>query len=217
MWENYNPLNELYNVFELPGIIFNLYKTTSVKLNIKYDINQAAMVILKEKLDELGFPYEINGLGEVNITGPVRLEQYKELETAIKKYGIEIIENPKNALVQKIKEVIISLVYSDAKLPDSKISAYIADKMNLSYSYLAKIFAEITYTSIENFMILQRIERVKKLIVEEKLTCTEVAWKMNYSSVAHLSNQFKKTTGLSPTVFQRIIARRNLSEYTEKE
>lgn len=188
-----------------------------MRLNIKYDINQAAMVILKEKLDELGFPYEINGLGEVNITGPVKPEQYKELETAIKKYGIEIIDNPKNALVQKIKEVIINLVYSDAKLPDSKISAYIADRMNLSYSYLAKIFAEVTYTSIENFMILQRIERVKKLIVEEKLTCTEVAWKMNYSSVAHLSNQFKKTTGLSPTVFQRIIARRNLSEYTEKE
>ena len=207
-----------YIIFlKLPEIIFILHKITPVKLNIKYDINQAAMVILKENLDELGFPYEINGLGEVNITGPVTPEQYKELETAIKKYGIEIIDNPKNALVQKIKEVIINLVYSDAKLPDSKISAYIADKMNLSYSYLAKIFAEITYTSIENFMILQRIERVKKLIVEEKLTCTEVAWKMNYSSVAHLSNQFKKTTGLSPTVFQRIIARRNLAEYTEKE
>jgi AraC-like DNA-binding protein len=217
MWEIYNPLNELYNLFELSGIIFNLHNITSMRLNIKYDINQAAMVILKEKLDELGFPYEINGLGEVNITGPVKPEQYKELETAIKKYGIEIIDNPKNALVQKIKEVIINLVYSEAKLPDSKISAYIADRMNLSYSYLAKIFAEVTYTSIENFMILQRIERVKKLIVEEKLTCTEVAWKMNYSSVAHLSNQFKKTTGLSPTVFQRIIARRNLSEYTEKE
>ena len=217
MWEIYNPLNELYNLFALPGIIFTLHKVTPMKLNIKYDINKAAMVILKEKLDELVFPYEINGLGEVNLTGPVTPEQYKELETAIKKYGIEIIDNPKNALVQKIKEVIINLVYSDAKLPDSKISAYIADKMNLSYSYLAKIFAEITYTSIENFMILQRIERVKKLIVEEKLTCTEVAWKMNYSSVAHLSNQFKKTTGLSPTVFQRIIARRNLHVYTEKE
>ncbi len=180
-----------------------------MKLNIKYDINIAAKVILQEKLEEFGIPYEMNGMGEVYLESQIDPELFKKLEPALRKYGIEIIDHPKNALVQKIKDVIIDLVYSDAKLPDSKISAYIADKMNLSYSYLAKIFAEVTYTSIENFMILQRIERVKKLIVEEKLTCTEVAWKMNYSSVAHLSNQFKKTTGLSPTVFQRIIERRN--------
>jgi AraC-like DNA-binding protein len=185
-----------------------------LKLNIKYDIHLAAKVILQEKLEELGIVYQMNGLGEVQVNGTVTPDQYKALETSIKKYGIEIIDNPKNAIVQKIKEVIIELVYSDAKLPDSKISAYIADKMNLSYSYLAKIFAEVTYTSIENFMILQRIERVKKLIIEEKLTCTEVAWKMNYSSVAHLSNQFKKTTGLSPTSFQRIIEKRNSPEYS---
>lgn len=180
-----------------------------MKLSIKYDINIAAQVILQETLDKLGIRYEMNGMGEVHIDGSIDPEQYQALQTDLKKYGIEIIDNPKNVLVQKIKEVIIDLVYSDSKLPDSKISAYIADKMKLSYSYMAKIFAEVTYTSIENFMILQRVERVKKLIIEEKLTCTEVAWKMNYSSVAHLSNQFKKTTGLSPTVFQRIIERRN--------
>ncbi len=188
-----------------------------MKLNIKYDINLAARVILQEKLEELGISYQMNGLGELNIDSSLNPEIYKKLETSIKKYGIEIIDNPKNALVEKIKEVIIDLVYSESKLPDSKISAYIADRMNLSYSYLAKIFAEVTYTSIENFMILQRIERVKKLIIEEKLTCTEVAWKMNYSSVAHLSNQFKKTTGLSPTVFQRIIERRNNPHFNPEE
>lgn len=182
-----------------------------MKISIKYDINLACKVILQEKLDEAGIPFTVNGMGEIEVDGSFTPEQYRELEASIKKYGIEIIDNPKNALVQKIKEVIIDLVYSDSKLPDSKISAYIADKMNLSYSYLAKIFAEVTYSSIENFMILQRIERVKKLIIDEKLTCTEVAWRMNYSSVAHLSNQFKKTTGLSPTVFQRIIERRNNS------
>lgn len=187
-----------------------------MKLNIKYDIHLAAKTILEEKLQEIGIPYVITGFGEVQVNGTITPEQYKNLEASLIKYGIEIIDNPKNAIVQKIKEVIIDLVYSDSKLPDSKISAYIADKMNLSYSYLAKIFAEVTYTSIENFMILQRIERVKKLIIEEKLTCTEVAWKMNYSSVAHLSNQFKKTTGLSPTTFQRIIERRNNPEYSSE-
>lgn len=191
------------------------YEKLKVKLHIKYDINKAASVILQEKLEELGISFQVTGLGEVQLNGSITPEKYKELESAIKKYGIEIIDNPKNAIVQKIKEVIIDLVYSESKLPDSKISAYIADKMNLSYSYLAKIFAEVTFTSIENFMILQRIERVKKLIIEEKLTCTEVAWKMNYSSVAHLSNQFKKTTGLSPTMFQRIIEKRNKPEINE--
>ena len=148
-------------------------------------------------------------MGEVEIKGIVSPEQYQEFESSIKKYGIEIIDDPKNAIVQKIKEVIKEIVYMEDKLTDTKISAYIAEKMNLSYSHLSKIFSEVTYTSIENFMIIQRVERAKQLIIEEKLTCTEVAWKMNYSSVAHLSNQFKKTTGLTPREFQRIIEKRN--------
>jgi AraC-like DNA-binding protein len=184
-----------------------------LRLSIKYDINLAAKTILQEKLDELAIPYQLNGLGEVDVLESIDPEKYKKLKASIKKYGIEIIDNPKVALVQRIKEVIVELVYSESKLPDAKISAYISEKLNLSYSYLAKIFAEITYTSIENFMILQRVERVKKMITDEKLTCTEVAWMMNYSSVAHLSNQFKKTTGLTPTLFQRIIERRNNPEY----
>jgi AraC-like DNA-binding protein len=195
-----------------------VYFSTSytVILNIKYDINLACKVILQEHLAKFGIPFEVTGLGEIRVNGNISPEQYEKLETSIKKYGIEIIDNPKTALVQRIKEVIIEMVYMNEKLPDSRISAYIATKLNLSYSYLSKIFTEVTYTSIENYMILQRIERVKQLIIEENLTFTEVAWKMNYSSVAHLSNQFKKTTGLTPTVFQRIIERRN-SRYSASE
>ncbi|MFO7526172.1 MAG: AraC family transcriptional regulator [Ignavibacteriaceae bacterium] len=178
-------------------------------LNIKYDINLACKVILQEHLDKFGIPYEITGMGEFRIIGTPTPEQYEKLEEAISKYGIEIINNPKTALVQRIKEIIIEMVYMNEKLPDSRISAYISKKMNLSYSYLSKVFTEVTFTSIENYMILQRIERVKQLIIEDNLTFTEVAWKMNYSSVAHLSNQFKKTTGLTPTLFQKLIERRN--------
>jgi AraC-like DNA-binding protein len=109
------------------------------------------------------------------------------------------------------------MVFKEDKLPDSKISMYIADKLNLSYSYISKLFSEITYSSIENFIILQRIERAKQLIIEENLSLSEVAWKLNYSSNAHLSNQFKKTTGLTPTQFQRIIQKRNNKAlYSEK-
>jgi AraC-like DNA-binding protein len=180
-----------------------------VIFQFKYDINLACKVILQEHLDKMGIPYKIIGMMEVQFNGPVSPEQYQELQSSLNKYGIEIIDDPKTAIVQKIKEVIKEIVYMEEKLANSKISAYIAERINLSYGHLSKIFSEVTYTSIENFMVLQRVERAKQLIIEEKLTCTEVAWKMNYSSVAHLSNQFKKTTGLTPKAFQKIIEKRN--------
>lgn len=180
-----------------------------MKLNIKYDINLACKVILQEHLEKLDIPYEVSGFGEVILTESLAPERYKELELSINKYGIEIVDNPKNIVVQKIKDVIVEMVFREDKLPESKISMYIADKLNLSYNYIAKLFSEVTYSSIENFIILQRIERAKQLIIEENLSLSEVAWKLNYSSNAHLSNQFKKTTGLTPTQFQRIIQKRN--------
>jgi AraC-like DNA-binding protein len=178
-----------------------------MKLQIKYDIHHACKVILQENLGKLDIPFKTNGLG-VELEKELSPSQHQQLESSLKKYGIEIINNPKNAIVQQIKDLITEMVYKDDPIP-IKMSAYISDKMNLSYSYLSKIFSDETFTSIENFMILIRIERVKQLIIEEKMTFSEVAWKLNYSSVAHLSNQFKKTTGLTPTLFQKIIERRN--------
>lgn len=184
-----------------------------MKLQIKYDINIACKVILMENLDKLGVPYEITGLGEVDIKGVLSTNQYEELENSINKYGITIISDPKNGVAQKIKDVIIEMVYLEDKLPNSNTSDYIAEKMNLSYGHISSIFSEVTYTSIGNFIIMQRIEYAKQLISEGKLTLTEVAWKLNYSSVAHLSNQFKKTTGLTPSSFQRIIKKRKESNF----
>jgi len=184
-----------------------------MKLQIKYDINTACKVIMQENLDRIGIPYEITGLGEIEIKGILSTGQYTDLEDSIKKYGISIISDPKNGVAQKIKDVIIEMVYLEDKLPSSNISDYIADKMNLSYGYIANVFSEITYTSIGNFIIIQRIEYSKQLIVEGVLSLTEIAWKLNYSSVAHLSNQFKKTTGLTPSAFQRIINKRKDADF----
>lgn len=184
-----------------------------MKLQIKYDINIACKVIMQENLDRLGVPYEITGIGEIEVKGILSANQYKELEESIKRYGIVLISDPKNGIAQKIKDVIIEMVYLEGKLPNSNISDYISDKMNLSYGHISTIFSEVTYTSIGNFIILQRIEYAKQLISEGKLTLTEVAWKLNYSSVAHLSNQFKKTTGLTPSSFQRIIKKRKESDF----
>jgi AraC-like DNA-binding protein len=180
-----------------------------MKLTIKYDIQTTCRVILQEQLSRLGINYDLTSLGNVEIKGEISPVQYKKLENALRKYGIEIINNPRNAIVQQVKDLITELVYNDDITPSTTMSAWLCSRMNLSYSYLSKIFSDTTYTSIENYLIMLRIERVKKLVIEEKMTFSEVAWKLNYSSIAHLSNQFKKTTGMTPTMFQKIIERRS--------
>jgi len=153
-------------------------------------------------------PFTLTGLGEVELLGTVSTAKYNELETSLINYGIEIIENPQNIIVQKIKDAIVEMVYLDEELPTINISAYLSKKLNKSYGHLSNTFSLITFTSIQNFLILQKIERVKQEIIEGKGTFTEIALKLNYSSVAHLSNEFKKITGLTPTAFQRILKSR---------
>ena len=181
---------------------------SKMKLHYKYDINLACKVILQETLDKLGVHYEVTGIGEILVTETISPDLYNELKLSIRKYGIQLIDDPKRIIVQQIKDVVCNMVFNEDELPESKISAYLSAKLNLNYGYISRLFSEITYTTIENFIILQRIERAKQLIIDENLTLNEVAWKLNYSSPAHLSTQFKKTTGLTPTQFQRIIKKR---------
>lgn len=179
-----------------------------MKLYVKYDIHNAVNVIINEKLTELGIQFELGGLGEIEILSEVNETQLLEMTESLSKYGIDIVDNLKGTLVQKTKDVIREMIYKEEGLPTSKISSYIAEKVNRSYGYLHNLFAENTYTSIGNYIILQKIERAKQLIMEGDLTLTEISYKLSYSSVAHLSYQFKKTTGLTPSAFQRIIKRR---------
>lgn len=182
-----------------------LYK---MKLYIKYNINAVCKKILEEQLDKLDMGYSITGFGEVDIKDSTTSEKLKELSAGLNTYGIEIVENHKSILVQKIKDAIIEMVYMEEKLPTSKISSYLADKIGHSYGYIYNLFSEVTYTSIGNFIILQKTERAKQLMTTTELTFTEIAWKLNYSSVAHFSNQFKNATGITPTAFQRIMNKR---------
>lgn len=190
-----------------------------MKLYVKYDIHNAVNVIIKEKLTELGLDYELGGLGEVEIHNDITESQLQELSASLAKYGIDIVDNLKSTLVQKTKDVIREMIYKEEGLPTSKISSYIAERVNRSYGYLHNLFAENTYTSIGNYIIMQKIERAKQLIMEGELTLTEISYKLSYSSVAHLSYQFKKTTGLTPSAFQRIIKRRRgeIETIPEKE
>ncbi len=183
-----------------------------MKLYIKYDINVACRVILQEQLEHLNISYSLLDFGEIEIKDDISGETLLELQNALNKYGIEIINNQKSQLVQRIKDTIIEMIYEKDKLPLSTISNYLSDQLNLSYGYIANIFSEYTYTSIENFIIIQKIERAKKLILEDGLTLTEISYKLNYSSVAYLSAQFKKVTGLTPSSFKRIVDKRKSNQ-----
>jgi len=182
-----------------------------MKLQVKYDINIVCKTILKQHLDELGITFESVTLGEITTTDKISTDKIHKLSENLKAFGIEIVDDQKTDLIQKIKDLIIEMVYMDESMPQVKTSAYIADRLNYSYSYIAALFSEVTYTSIENYIILQKIERAKQLILADDLTLTEIAYRLNYSSVAHLSLQFKKTTGLTPSTFQSIIKKRRAS------
>jgi AraC-like DNA-binding protein len=179
-----------------------------MKIYLKYDINVVCRKVLEEQLEKLNLQYNILGISELELKTNLFNGQQEHLNKALKEYGIEIVENQKSALVQKIKDTISEIVHLEDKLPNAKISSYLAERLHHSYGYLANLFSEITFTSIENYVIMQKIERAKQLLTIDQLTLTEIAYKLNYSSVAHLSNQFKKTTGLTPSAFQRIINKR---------
>lgn len=179
-----------------------------MRIYIKYDINLACRIIVQEQLDKFEISYNLLEYGEIEIKNTIDDIKLSQIQVELSRYGIEIINNQKSQLVQKIKNTIVEMIYEKDKLPLSTISSYLADQLNLSYGYLANIFSEFTYTSIENFIIIQKIERVKKLIVEDGLTLTEISYKLNYSSVAYLSAQFKKVTGLTPSTFKRIVDKR---------
>lgn len=181
-------------------------------LFVKYDFHLACRTILKEHLEAMDISYALGSLGEIKIDGDFDESKKEALENSLKKYGIEFLDGQKTTLVERIKSAIdIMLRDEDAK--SIKISAYLANKMNYSYSYLSNIFSESTFTSIENYVILRKVDFAKQLICETDLTLTEIAFKLNYSSVAHLSKQFKKTTGLTPSTFLRIM--KNKKNYAE--
>lgn len=179
-----------------------------MKLYLKYDIQKICKRVVEEQFDKLDLPYDIQGFGEAEIKETISGTKLKQLHSMLNSYGIEIVETQKSILVQKTKDAIIELVYMEESLPVSKFSAYLAKKLKHSYGYISNVFSDVTFTSIENFIILQKVERAKELILTNELNFTEIAWKLNYSSSAHFTTQFKNTTGLTPSAFQRIIRKR---------
>lgn len=179
-----------------------------MKVFIKFDFNTVCKKILKEKLDECEIKHRILGFGEVEFLERVPPEKLNLFSKSLDLYGIEIVKNQKTILIEKIKETIVDMVFNENTNLSVKSSVYLSEKLNYSYGHLSSLFSEVTYTSIENFIILQKIEYAKQLISNNQLTLTEIAYKLSYSSIAHLSSQFKNITGITPSAFQRIINRR---------
>jgi AraC-like DNA-binding protein len=175
-----------------------------MKLFLKYMVSIRCKMVLKAELEKMGLHYKTVELGEAEIEEDISPEQWNELNIALKKSGFELLEDKKSILIEKIKSVIVELVHYSEEPLEINFSTYLSQKLHYDYNYLATLFSEAHGITLEHFLLSHKIERVKELLVYDELSITEIAWKMGYSSVAHLSNQFKKMTGLTPSFFKQI-------------
>ena len=161
-------------------------------------------MVVRAVLKNLGLHYSNVELGEVNIMENITDEQRVQIKTALLKSGLVLIDDKKSILIEKIKNIVVEMIHYTDELPKVNFSQYLSEKLDHDYTYLANLFSETEGTTIEHYVILHKIERVKELIIYDELNLSEIAWKLHYSSVAHLSSQFKKVTGLTPSFFKSL-------------
>lgn len=175
-----------------------------MKLFIKYMVSTRCKMVVKEELKKLGLHFMVVDLGEVDIMENISTETREQLKLALLNSGLELMDDKRAVLIEKIKNVIIDMVHYSDELPKVNYSDYISEKLNHDYTYLSNIFSEVKGITIQQFIIIHKIERAKELLLYDELNLTEISYKLNYSSVAHLSNQFKKVTGLTPSHFRQL-------------
>lgn len=159
---------------------------------------------VKAQLELMGLTYRSVELGEIDIKEDLTQEQLATLRNGLIKSSLLLMDDKKSMLIEKIKTIIIEMVHYADEVPLVNFSVYLSEKINHDYTYMASLFSEVTGTTIEHFIIAHKIEKVKELLLYDELNLTEISYKLNYSSVAHLSNQFKKITGLTPTYFKKL-------------
>lgn len=175
-----------------------------MKIYIKNMVCIRCQMVVKSELERLGLHYIDVKIGEANIVEQILPEQLNQLDISLRKSGLELMDNKKSILVEKIKAAIIELVHYTDEQIKVNLSDYLSENLNYDYTYLANLFSEVKGITIEKFYLTHKIEKVKELIVYDELNLTEIAYKLHYSSVSHLSNQFKKFTGLTPTHFKQL-------------
>jgi AraC-like DNA-binding protein len=182
-----------------------------MKLYIKNMVCIRCKMVVKSELAKLGLHYTSVELGEVEIKEDISEDQLKKFDFALHKSGLELMDDKKSILVEKIKAIIIELVHYNDEDIRINLSDYISGKLHHNYSYLSNLFSDVKGTTIEKFFITHKIEKVKELLVYDELNLTEIAWKLHYSSVSHLSGQFKKMTGLTPSHFKKLKHKRRIA------
>jgi AraC-like DNA-binding protein len=166
-------------------------------------------MVVKAALDELEILYRNLELGEVNTIKPITAEQIAKLKAILAKSGLELMDDKKAMLIEKIKTIVIEMVHYADDGPHVNFSELLSEKLSYDYTYLADLFSQATGTTIGQYIIAHKIEKVKELLLYDELNLTEISYKLNYSSVAHLSNQFKKVTGLTPSFFKQLKKHKN--------
>ena len=174
------------------------------KLYIKYMVSLRCKMLVGLELDGVGIRHGIIELGEVDVYDPISEEQMTAFSKALLLCGLVIILDKRSILIERIKCVIIEMVHYEDEVPKMNFSDFLSEKLNHDYTYMANLFSEVKGMTIEQYIIHHKIERAKELLIYNDINLTEIAYKLNYSSVAHLSNQFKKVTGLTPTFFKSI-------------
>ena len=171
-------------------------------------VSNRCKLAVKDELKKLGLHYIMVDLGEVEIMEDLSDEEWERVRSALLSAGFELMDDKRSVLIERIKNSVIEIIYHSNEVIKTKFSHYLSKKLNYNYTYLANIFSEVQGITIEQFIISHKIEKIKELIIYGELSISEIAWKMNYSSVAHLSNQFKKIVGLSPSHFKQLKEKR---------
>jgi len=167
-------------------------------------VSNRCKTAVKEELKKLGLHFVMVDLGEVEIMENISAQQRQQLQAALLDVGLQLMDDKRAVLIEKIKTVVIEMVHHSDEVIKVNFSNFLSEKLHHDYTYLANLFSEVQGATIEQFIISHKVERIKELIMYDELNISEIAWKMNYSSISHLSNQFKKITGLSPTHFKQL-------------
>lgn len=182
-----------------------------MKIYVKNMACKSCKVVVKNALDELNLTAIKIELGEIETHEDVTDNQKKKLNSIIKKAGLELLEKKQGLLIEKIRKVVVDYVYNSDVKPQKKFSVLLSEQLGYSYAYLTNFFSEVEAATIEQYVILLKVERIKELIILEEFSISQIANKLHYSSTAHLSNQFKKATGLTPSHFKKLKEKRRIT------
>ncbi|HUW06112.1 MAG TPA: helix-turn-helix domain-containing protein [Williamwhitmania sp.] len=180
-----------------------------MKLYIKYMVSLRCKLMVKQELEKLGLRYVVVDLGVVDILEDITPAQREKLSAGLLKMGLELLDDTRSILIERIKNVVIEMIHYADELPKIKYSDYISEKLGYDYTYLSNVFSEVKGITLQHYIILHRIEKVKELLLYDELNLSEISYRLQYSSVAHLSNQFKKITGLTPSFFKQLKSKRS--------